>query len=147
MIAKKLLLMVAAIFMAVSFSACSDKDDKDDKDEEADYSKTIVGTWECVREVGYENGENFEDSYRLGEWVWTFRTNGTGPNVEKGYSDSFQYSIYGNTLNINYIESDRIPFVIKKLTPKKLVVHDQALMVTKAGMIQYISFVDNYLFD
>lgn len=44
---KKLFLIVAAMFAAVSFSACSDDDDKIDPNQ-------IVGTWQITREVGYE---------------------------------------------------------------------------------------------
>lgn len=45
---KKLFLLVAAMFAAVSFSACSDDDDnKIDPNQ-------IAGTWQITREVGYE---------------------------------------------------------------------------------------------
>lgn len=44
---KKLFLIVAAMFVAVSFSACSDDDEKVNPN-------NIVGTWQITREVGYE---------------------------------------------------------------------------------------------
>lgn len=45
---KKLFLIVAAMFAVVSFSACSDDDDKDVNPNQ------IIGTWQIIREVGYE---------------------------------------------------------------------------------------------
>lgn len=49
---KKLFLIVAAMFVAVSFSACSD-----DKDE-----ASIVGEWQLTHSVGYviEAGEQYD---------------------------------------------------------------------------------------
>ena len=45
---KKILLLTAIMFVAVSFSACSD-DDKDEK-------KSIIGKWEYTHLTGYDNG-------------------------------------------------------------------------------------------
>ena len=53
---KKLFLIVAAMFVAVSFSACSD-----DKDDNQDAS--IVGTWQITLEKGWET---MKQSYQTG---------------------------------------------------------------------------------
>ena len=56
---KKLFLIVAAMFAAVSFSACSDDDDKD---------ASIIGTWMIAHSEGwviYSDGtrDDFNDDY------------------------------------------------------------------------------------
>ena len=49
---KKMLLLTAAMFVAVTFSACSD----DDKDNNIDPSK-IVGAWEYVHYYSYDKDD------------------------------------------------------------------------------------------
>ena len=92
---KKLFLIVAAMFAAVSFSACSDDDDKD---------ASIVGTWEYVHFMGYNRGElitdkdipkNDEPYHKL-----TFNSDGTWreeyPNTN--HTSQGSYSIDGDKL-------------------------------------------------
>ena len=98
---KKLFLIVAAMFAAVSFSACSDDDDKD-KD------ASIVGTWEYTHLTGYDNGvivvdkdipKDDEPMHYL-----TFNSNGTWteeyPN--SGHTSKGTYSINGDKLTKTY---------------------------------------------
>ena len=87
---KKLFLIVAAMFVAVSFSACSDDDNKD---------VSIVGKWEYTHLTAYDNGvivadkdipKDDEPMHYL-----TFNSNGTWteeyPN--SGYTSNGTYSI------------------------------------------------------
>ena len=98
---KKLFLIVAAMFAAVSFSACSDDDDKD-KD------ASIVGTWEYTHLTGYDNGvivvdkDNPKDDEPM--HYLTFNSNGTWteeyPN--SGHTSKGTYSINGDKLTKTY---------------------------------------------
>lgn len=121
---KKLFLIVAAMFAAVSFSACSDDDDnKIDPNQ-------IAGTWQII-----EIHEN--DSYSDEIWptesdyyTYTFNENGTailkwhdGSNEEYNYN----YSINGNVLTMNEkntTEPMTYIFQIKELTKSRLVLFE-----------------------
>ena len=46
---KKMLLLAAVMFAAVTFSACSDDDNKGEKN-------SIIGKWEYTHLTGYDNG-------------------------------------------------------------------------------------------
>ena len=96
---KKLFLIVAAMFVAVSFSACSDDDNKD---------VSIVGKWEYTHLTAYDNGvivadkdipKDDEPMHYL-----TFNSNGTWteeyPN--SGYTSNGTYSINGDKLTKTY---------------------------------------------
>ncbi len=121
---KKLFLIVAAMFVAVSFSACSDDDDKDVNPNQ------IIGTWQII-----EIHEN--DSYSDEIWptesdyyTYTFNENGTailkwhdGSNEEYNYN----YSINGNVLTMNEkneTEPMTYIFQIKELTKSRLVLFE-----------------------
>ena len=121
---KKLFLIVAAMFAAVSFSACSDDDDKDVNPNQ------IIGTWQII-----EIHEN--DSYSDEIWptesdyyTYTFNENGTailkwhdGSNEEYNYN----YSINGNVLTMNEkntTEPMTYIFQIKELTKSRLVLFE-----------------------
>ena len=108
---KKLFLLVAAMFAAVSFSACSDDDDnKIDPNQ-------IAGTWQITREVGYEivpgEGKMEKDiTYPIDDvnddygfyFTYTFNENGTGRYKSYYYYDnnrldsnwSIEYTISNN---------------------------------------------------
>ena len=105
---KKLFLIVAAMFAAVSFSACSDDDDKD-KD------ASIVGTWQITYYEGwatFSDGtrDDWSDAYPLtteGNYYWTYTFNENGTCVQTDYSDNkvvFQYqkSSHDNETDLNY---------------------------------------------
>ena len=121
---KKLFLIVAAMFAAVSFSACSDDDGKDVNPNQ------IIGTWQII-----EIHEN--DSYSDEIWptesdyyTYTFNENGTailkwhdGSNEEYNYN----YSINGNVLTMNEkntTEPMTYIFQIKELTKSRLVLFE-----------------------
>ena len=121
---KKLFLIVAAMFVAVSFSACSDDDDKDVNPNQ------IIGTWQII-----EIHEN--DSYSDEIWptesdyyTYTFNENGTailkwhdGSNEEYNYN----YSINGNVLTMNEkneTEPMTYIFQIKELPKYRLVLFE-----------------------
>ncbi|BFK46758.1 lipocalin family protein [Alistipes sp. i18-0019-D1] len=120
---KKLFLIVAAMFAAVSFSACSDDDDKMNPN-------NIIGTWQII-----EIHEN--DSYSDEIWptesdyyTYTFNENGTailkwhdGSNEEYNYN----YSINGNVLTMNEkntTEPMTYIFQIKELAKSRLVLFE-----------------------
>ena len=94
---KKLFFIVAAMFVAVSFSAASHEDDKDEKN-------SIVGKWEYTHLTGYDNGaivvdkdipKDDEPMHYL-----TFNSNGTWteeyPNSRQ--TSKGTYSICGDKL-------------------------------------------------
>lgn len=135
---KKLFLIVAAMFAAVSFSACSDDDDKIDPNQ-------IVGTWQITREVGYEivpeEGKMEKDiTYPIDDvnddygfyFTYTFNENGTGRYKSYYYYDnnrldsnwSIEYTISNNQLLMYEEPEEGNPtsvYNIKELTKNKLV--------------------------
>lgn len=121
---KKILLLAAVMFAAVTFSACSDDDDKMNPN-------NIIGTWQII-----EIHEN--DSYSDEIWptendyyTYTFNDNGTailkwhdGSNEEYNYT----YSINGNVLTLqekNETEPMTYIFQIKELTKSRLVLFER----------------------
>lgn len=136
---KKLFFFAAALFAAVSFSACSDDDKGDNKD------ASIVGTWQITREVGYEivPGEGKFDkdiTYPIDDmnddygfyYTYTFNEDGSGQYKSYYYYDnnkldsnwSVEYTISNNQLSL-YEEPDNgdltCVYDIKELTNDKLV--------------------------
>ena len=101
---KKLFLIVAAMFVAVSFSACSD-----DKDE-----ASIVGEWQLTHSVGYviEAGEQYDfdktfpdDGYYTG---YIFNEDGKGTYYAT-YTNSTtpeELVLYENNLDAEYVETN-----------------------------------------
>lgn len=124
---KLFLFIVAAIFAAVSFSACSD----DDKGDNNAPSK-IVGTWELVHiyyeEDDFEYGHD-EDDYDVAqgdeEWhILVFNEDGTfAEKYGDNDSDAGNYSIEGNKIMMEYVfdEGDWEIVTIKTLNSKTLV--------------------------
>jgi len=98
---KKLFLIVAALFVAVSFSACSDEDDQD-------VGSSIIGTWEYKHFTAYDHGVLLEDTDILKDdepmHYLTFNGNGTWteeyPN--SGHTSKGTYSINWNELTKIY---------------------------------------------
>lgn len=135
---KKLFLLVAAMFAAVSFSACSDDDNKIDPNQ-------IAGTWQITREVGYEivpgEGKMEKDiTYPIDDvnddygfyFTYTFNENGTGRYKSYYYYDnnrldsnwSIEYTISNNQLLMYEEPEEGNPtsvYNIKELTKSKLV--------------------------
>ena len=133
---KKLFLLVAAMFAAVSFSACSDDDDnKIDPNQ-------IAGTWQITREVGYEivpgEGKMEKDiTYPIDDvnddygfyFTYTFNENGTGRYKSYYYYDnnrldsnwSIEYTISNNQLLMYEEPNPTSVYNIKELTKSKLV--------------------------
>ena len=135
---KKLFLLVAAMFAAVSFSACSDDDDnKIDPNQ-------IAGTWQITREVGYEivpgEGKMEKDiTYPIDDvnddygfyFTYTFNENGTGRYKSYYYYNnrldsnwSIEYTISNNQLLMYEEPEEGNPtsvYNIKELTKSKLV--------------------------
>ena len=126
---KKLFLIAAAMFAAVSFSACSD-----DKDE-----ASIVGEWQLTHSVGYviEAGEQYDfdktfpnDGYYTG---YIFNEDGKGTyyatytsSTTPEESTPITYSISGKTLTIT-ASGNTQTFEIKELSSAKLVLYENNL--------------------
>lgn len=134
---KKLFLIVAALFVAVYFSACSDDDDNKINPHH------IVGTWIVTRATGYDIGgygpgkrTDFDNTYPVSmggdilfHYIYTFNADGTGRY--KGYENDklFQnwpltYSIKNNQLLLHKDpDGDNLSTVydIKELTKNQLV--------------------------
>ena len=122
---KKLFLIVAAMFAAVSFSACSDDDDNKIN------PNNIVGTWQII-EI-HEN-DSYSDEKRPTEsdyYTYTFSENGTA--ILKWYDGSnevynYTYTIAGNELTLeekNSSEPMTYIFQIKELTKSRLVLFER----------------------
>ena len=130
---KKLFLIVAALFVAVSFLACSDDDDKD---------LSIVGTWQITLDEGWAS---FSDGTR-DEWstvypdasdgnsYWTYTFDENGGCIREShadyhdsnsdYTDECIYSISGNVLTIKGKTDSELSMVgtIKELTENQLII-------------------------
>ena len=122
---KKLFLIMAAMFAAVSFSACSDDDDKDVNPNQ------IIGTWQVI-----ECQETDRDSDEIWPtpndyYTYTFKDNGTA--ILKWHDGSnevynYTYSINGNMLTMeekNSSEPMTYIFQIKELTQSRLVLFER----------------------
>ena len=140
---KKIFLIVAAMFAAVSFSACSDDDDK-----KID-SNQITGTWQITHEVGYEivqgEGKVEKDiTYPIDDviddygfyFTYTFNEDGTGRYKSYYYYDnnnldsnwSIEYTISNNQFLIYEEPEEGNPtseYDIKELTKNKLVLFEK----------------------
>lgn len=116
---KKLFLIVAALFVAVSFSACSDDDDNK--------NALIVGTWMIIE---------CQESHSEPDHIWptdnnyyTYTFNDNGTLILKWYDGSnevynYTYSIKGDMLTMeekNRIEPVTHIYQIKELTKSRLV--------------------------
>lgn len=109
---KKMLLLTAAMFVAVTFSACSD----DDKDNNIDPSQ-IVGAWEYVHYYSYDKDDidgvnEFEYDVVKCDENWyklVFNADGTFTKEDTDGIDTstkHYYSIKGNTITKRHVYSD-----------------------------------------
>ena len=132
---KKLFLIVAAMFAAVSFSACSDDDDNKDA--------SIVGTWQITLDEGWETfnsstPRHWSEPYPSDGYYYTYTFDGKGSCISNMYTNGrededspihYTYSISGNTLIMNEQSNDPIKYVyeIKKLTNSELIlfIHEE----------------------
>lgn len=131
---KKLFFFAAALFAAVSFSACSDDDDNINPNQ-------IIGTWQITLDEGwaiYSDGsrDDWSDTYpdaSDGNYYWTYTFKEDGICVQENhadyhnpgddYTDEYNYSISGNTLTMKGKTDSELTFTgtIKELTSNKLV--------------------------
>lgn len=105
---KKLFFIAAALFAAVSFSACSDED----KDDNLPVTvANLAGTWQITHSEGwviYSDGtrEDFSEDFPARDGWWTVEYREDGTATETSYNDSgsatieesFTYTISGTTL-------------------------------------------------
>lgn len=137
---KKLFLIAASLFAAVSLSACSDDDKDDNKD------ASIIGTWQITREVGYEivPGEGKFDkdiTYPIDDvnddygfyYTYTFNEDGSGTYKSFNYYEDnrlqeewpFRYSVSNNVLTIPEEYEYHGTFRIEQLTGTQLVLFEE----------------------
>lgn len=122
---KKLFLIVAALFVAVSFSACSDDDDNKINPDQ------IVGTWQIIE--SQENNRNSDEIWPTENDYYTYTFNANGTAILKWYDGSnevynYSYSIKGNILTMdekNTTEPMTYIFQIKELTSSRLVLFER----------------------
>lgn len=109
---KKMLLLAAVIFAAVTFSACSD----DDKDNNIDPSQ-IVGAWEYVHYYSYDKDDidgvdEFEYDVVKGDENWyklVFNADGTFTKEDADGVDTstkHYYSIKGKYITKKHVYTD-----------------------------------------
>lgn len=120
-------LLMAAFAVVTVCSSCSKDDDEGGKVD----SKSLVGTWSCVSQEGYEiyDGEKDEwkDVYGNDEYLEiTFNADGTGRELygegDYEYTEKFNWTLSGNKLSVKYAGDDEIESVkVESLTSKQLV--------------------------
>ncbi len=125
---KKLFFCAAALFAAISFSACSD----DDETNLPVTPASIAGTWQLVHSQGWEiyDGEKetwSEDYSDEDGWYWTISFDTNNSYVETEYDNGMvydtnngTYSISGSTITLNDFYEPTIQ-EIKKLTESELI--------------------------
>lgn len=130
---KKLFLIAASLFAAVSFSACSDDNDSD---------ASIVGTWMITHSEGwviYSDGsrDDFNDDFPndIDFYYWTYSFDDKGAGVMKSYTDHatdddhptyFTYTISGKTLTLKESSGAfQYVFEIQSLTSQSLVLFEK----------------------
>lgn len=138
---KKLFIIVAALFVAVSFSACSDEDDNKINPHH------IVGTWQITLIEGWSvdndgTRDEWSDSYPAiddDDYYWTYTFDGHGKMKRVSYtnqsvnnSTNGTYTVSNNILTIiekggnrNYEETQE--FQIKKLTSSQLILFEHRI--------------------
>ena len=136
---KKLFLIVAAMFVAVSFSACSDDDDN-----EIDPNQ-IAGTWQITLIEGWSvDNDGARDEWSASypaidddDYYWTYTFDGHGKMKRVSYtnqsvnnSTNGTYTVSNNVLTIvekdgDYEETQE--FQIKKLTSSQLILFEHRI--------------------
>jgi len=112
--------LVMVTVLSVGFVSCSDDDD------DADYSTSIVGSWQLSHSKGWEiyNGDRETWDDAEDDEFWVFNSDGTGYGYEVGYEKDkyyFDWSIKGDVMTFQG-EMDMDKCIIKQLTSDKLVV-------------------------
>lgn len=118
---KKLFLIVAALFAAVSFNACSDDDDNN-----VDLNQ-LYGTWQEVRSYGYalENGkkvDTWDEDEADDNLYYTFYENGRA--CYSASSHDIHYTQSGNKLVLTFTngrETFTCTWTIEELTATQMV--------------------------
>lgn len=121
---KKILLLAAVMFAAVTFSACSDDDDKMNPN-------NIIGTWQII-EI-HENDSYSDEIWPTENDYYTYTFNDNGTAILKWHDGSnevynYTYSINGNVLTLqekNETEPMTYIFQIKELTKSRLVLFER----------------------
>lgn len=110
-IMKKLFLIVAALFVAVSFSSC-------DKDEDKDVS--IVGSWQLVSVASYDEYSGWEERYA--DIFLVLESNGQGTTNLGGYA-RIKYLFVGEKLTFIYVDEDYLTesWDVAKLSSTELI--------------------------
>lgn len=110
-IMKKLFLIVAALFVAVSFSSC-------DKDEDKDVS--IVGSWQLVSVASYDEYSGWEEWYA--DIFLVLESNGQGTTNWGGYA-RIKYLFVGEKLTFIYVDEDYLTesWDVAKLSSTELI--------------------------
>lgn len=129
---KKLFIIVAALFVAVSFSACSD--DGDNKIN----PNLLAGTWQITLIEGWADGivhEEWSDAYPIldeDNYYWTYIFDGHGKMKRIGYTDqgvnsstNGTYTMSNNFLSITEQDENTQTFQIKKLTSSTLILFER----------------------
>lgn len=108
---KKLFLIVAALFVAVSFSSC-------DKDEDKDVS--IVGSWQLVSVASYDEDSGWEERYA--DIFLVLESNGQGTTNLGGYA-RIKYLFVGEKLTFIYVDEDYLTesWDVAKLSSTELI--------------------------
>lgn len=133
---KKLFLIVAALFAAVSFNACSDDDDNN-----VDWSQ-LYGTWQEVRSYGYalENGQKVDewDETLEEESLYSFNKNGGGSYHNPVVDRDIHYTQNGNRLQLTYTgmgETFSRTWTIEELTDTRMVATEYSSVTLEGGVI------------
>ncbi len=121
------LLMAAFAVMCVCSSCSKDEDEGGNID-----SKSLIGTWRCVSEEGYEiydgEKEEWKDVYNDPDEYWgmTFNADGTGVEFDyydgDEYKENFTWTLSGNKLTVRYAGVEGGTAIVETLTSTQLVV-------------------------
>jgi len=106
--------------LSVGFISCSDDDD------DADYSTSIVGSWQLSHSKGWDIYNGNKDTWDDAEddTFWVFNSDGTGYNYYSYETGKFYFdwSIKNDVLTVYEEGGDTDKYTIKQLTSDKLVV-------------------------
>lgn len=136
---KKLFFFAAAMFAAVSFSACTD----DDKDKDLPITAAnLAGTWQITLSEGWEIYDGTRDEWHIpypdtsdGNYYWTFSFNNQDSgnciketfadyhDPNKVYAEDYTYSLSGKTLKLGPQNEIPLNYEIKKLTQSQLILY------------------------
>lgn len=114
--------IIALLMVMVTIMSCG----KDNDVENADVDKNIVGRWTvtAVEEITYYNDIVESRSNELdGEYIFEFRTDGTGQDNTEGDINQFTYIATEQTLSMKYPNEDPRVYEIENYTSSELKLH------------------------